>query len=84
MKAYEQTLNLLTSLKLKGILKRLDEIVSDAESRKDSYISFLNNIFHVEIEERARNIVDKYKMDWYLLRFLNPNFRKSYNNKERG
>lgn len=54
MKAYEQTLNLLKSLKLKGILKRLDEIVSDAESRKDSYISFLNNIFHAEIEERAR------------------------------
>ena len=54
MKAYEKTLNLLTSLKLKGILKSLDEIVTDAEIRKDSYISFLNNIFNAEIEERAR------------------------------
>lgn len=54
MKSYEQTLHLLTSLKLKGILRRIDEIVSDAEARKDSYISFLNNIFQAEIEERAR------------------------------
>lgn len=54
MKAYEQTINLLTTLKLKGVLKQLDEILNDAEITKSSYIQFLNTIFQVEIAARSR------------------------------
>lgn len=54
MKAYEQTINLLNILKLKGIVKHLDEILNDAEATKSSYIQFLKTIFHAEITERTR------------------------------
>jgi len=54
MKAYEQTLNLLDTLKLKGIIKKIDEIVTDAETQKVSYITFLNNLFNAEIADKAR------------------------------
>lgn len=54
MKAYEQTINLLTTLNLKGIAKRLDEILNDAEVTKASYIQFLQTIFQAEIAEKTR------------------------------
>jgi hypothetical protein len=41
MKAYEQTVSLLGSLQLRGIAGRLDEEITDAESRKASYLTFL-------------------------------------------
>lgn len=44
-KAYEQSLSLAETLKLKGVLRSLDEIVNDAESRKVSYISFIIQFF---------------------------------------
>ena len=52
MKAYRTTLELLEALKLKGILKHLDELVNDAEAQKVSYISFLNSFVQAEIAER--------------------------------
>jgi len=44
MKTYEQTVNLLGSLKLKGMVNRLDEEINDAESTKASYLTFLNSL----------------------------------------
>jgi uncharacterized protein YtpQ (UPF0354 family) len=41
MKAYKQTLNFVNTLNLKGIGNSLDEIINDAEIKKDSYITFL-------------------------------------------
>ena len=49
MKAYEQSLNLLKTLNLKGVAMSLDEMIHDAEVRKTSYIGFLNTIFSAEI-----------------------------------
>lgn len=54
MRSYESTLHLLTALKLKGIAKSLDEILTDAEMKKESYISFLNVLFSAEIEYRTK------------------------------
>jgi len=42
MKAYEQTLTYLSTLKLRGIATGLDEIINDAERRKESYIYHLS------------------------------------------
>jgi DNA replication protein DnaC len=52
MKAYEKTMHLLNSLKLRGILSRLDEEINEAETRKVSYISFLHTLLQVEITDR--------------------------------
>jgi DNA replication protein DnaC len=54
MKSFELTLNLLAALNLKGIIKRLDEYVTDAESNKQSYLTFLNHILQSELQERYR------------------------------
>ncbi len=54
MKSYENTLKLLSSLKLKGITGALDEIISDAEVKKESYIALLNTIFSAEIAYRTK------------------------------
>jgi DNA replication protein DnaC len=58
MKTYEQTLTLLTTLGLKGVLKSIDEIIHDAEIQKDSYITFLNKIFDTEIKYRIKRRVE--------------------------
>ncbi len=52
MKAYEQTMHQLNSLKLRGILSSLDEEINEAEARKVSYISFLNTLLQAEITDR--------------------------------
>jgi DNA replication protein DnaC len=54
MKPYEQTLSLLKNLNLKGVLQSLDEIINDAEIRKESYVSFLNTVFSAEISYRVK------------------------------
>jgi len=54
MKAYEQTLSYLNTLKLKGIAGSLDEMINDAERGKESYITFLNNLFTTEISYRVK------------------------------
>jgi DNA replication protein DnaC len=52
MKAYENTMHLLNSLKLRGILSKLDEEINEAETRKVSYISFLDTLLQAEITDR--------------------------------
>ena len=52
MKAYERTMHLLNSLKLRGILSKLDEEINEAETRKVSYISFLDTLLQAEITDR--------------------------------
>lgn len=59
MKAYENTINCLNTLKLKGILENLDEAVSDAESNNSSYITFLNKLFYKEIEDRTKRKLER-------------------------
>jgi DNA replication protein DnaC len=49
MKAYKQTLNFVNTLNLKGIGNSLDEIINDAEIKKDSY----------EISYRIKRRVDR-------------------------
>lgn len=53
MKAYEHTLKLLNNLKLKGIMKKIDEEINDAETQKVSYLGFLNALLHAEIADRT-------------------------------
>lgn len=59
MKAYKQTLNLLDTLRLKGIINKIDEIITDAETQKISYITFLYNLFNAEITDRAKRRFDR-------------------------
>jgi DNA replication protein DnaC len=59
MKAYEQTLGYLKALGLQGVLQSLDELVNDAESRKSSYLAFLNTIFSGEIDFRVKRRVER-------------------------
>jgi DNA replication protein DnaC len=59
MKSYEQTLTYLKTLNLKGIAYNLDEIINDAEVRKQSYITFLNTIFTAEISYRIKRRVER-------------------------
>jgi DNA replication protein DnaC len=54
MKAYSTTINLLDTLKLKGIIQGMDEVINDAEAQKHSYITFLNNLFSIEIKHRTQ------------------------------
>jgi hypothetical protein len=64
MKAYEQALSLAETLKLKGVSRSLDEMVNDAESRKVSYISFLNSVFSAEISWRAKRRFEHDNVTW--------------------
>ncbi len=59
MKAYEHTLTYLNTLKLKGIANGLDEMINDAEIRKDSYITLLNSVFTTEISYRIKRRVER-------------------------
>jgi len=59
MKAYEQTLNFINTLNLKGIENSIDEIINDAEIKKDSYITFLNTLFTTEISYRIKRRVER-------------------------
>jgi DNA replication protein DnaC len=52
MRAYEQTMSLLSSLQLRGIIARLDEEITDAETKKDSYLTFLQALLQAEIGDR--------------------------------
>ena len=53
MKAYEQTLHLLETLNLKGILANIDEELNEAEGQKVSYMSFLISLLKREIADRT-------------------------------
>ena len=53
MKAYKNILELLELLKLKGMVKSLDEIVNEAEAQRFSYLSLLHKLLQAEISYRA-------------------------------
>jgi len=53
MKAYEQTLHLLHTLKLKGIWANLEEELNEAEGEKVSYLTFLISLLKREITDRT-------------------------------
>ena len=59
MKAYEQTQALLKSLNLRGVAHGLDEMINDAEVRKQSYITFLNTVFSEENSYRVKRRVER-------------------------
>jgi len=59
MRTYENTLHLLKSLNLKGIAGSLDEVLTDAEMKKESYLSFLNILFSSEISYRTKKRFDR-------------------------
>jgi len=54
MKSFEAVINLLQTLKLSGMIKHLDELITDAERNHQSYIQFLNKLFQTEINERTQ------------------------------
>ena len=62
MKKYQQIVNLLESLKLKGMIPNLDSEISEAEEKKISYLSCLDLLLKAEIDYRTerklkRNLV---------------------------
>jgi len=59
MKAYEQTLSYLRTLKLKGAADRIDELITDAERQKISYMTFLNSFLSTEITYRITQRVQR-------------------------
>jgi len=59
MKAQQQTLAYLKTLNLQGVLQGFDEMINDAESRKVSYLTFLNSVFSAEIDFRIKRRVER-------------------------
>ena len=53
MKSYQNVLNMLSGLKLRGVKSKLDELISEAETQKQSFLGFLNQMLLSEIEDRA-------------------------------
>ena len=53
MKNYEHTLQLLDTLKLRGIVGNPDEELNDAEGQKVSYLTFLNSLLKREVADRT-------------------------------
>jgi len=53
MKKYQQVINLLETLKLKGMIPNLDSEISEAEEKKISYLSFLDLLLKTEIDYRT-------------------------------
>ena len=53
MRKYQQIVNLLESLKLKGMIPNLDSEITEAEEKKISYLSFLDLLLKAEIDYRT-------------------------------
>lgn len=53
MKTYEKVIGQLGTLKLKGLARKLDEAINEAESKHESYISFLNYLLNAELDYRV-------------------------------
>jgi DNA replication protein DnaC len=53
MKAYREVTDLLKTLKLQGVQNHLDELITEAETHKQSYVSFLNDVLTYELAQRA-------------------------------
>jgi len=54
MKSYQTVVGMLSALKLKGIQLNLDELISDAETQKISFLGFLNQLLLCEMNDRAQ------------------------------
>ncbi len=52
MKSYQNTLNMLSSLNLKGMSKNMDSLITEAETHKHSYLGFLTSLLTTELEDR--------------------------------
>ena len=59
MKGYENVLKMLSVLRLAGIDKMLDEIITDTEIKKESYITFLSRILSAEILYRNKKRLER-------------------------
>jgi len=53
MRKYQQIVNLLENLKLKGMIPNLDNEITEAEEKKISYLSFLHLLLKAEIDYRT-------------------------------
>jgi len=53
MTNYKETSNILSSLKLNGMVKNLETQIKEAERKKMSYLFFLKNILETEIQHRT-------------------------------
>ncbi|MCK4817970.1 IS21-like element helper ATPase IstB [bacterium] len=53
MKSYKDVLMHLKGLKLRGVEASLDSLISEAETQKQSYLGFLQQVLQVEIESRT-------------------------------
>jgi len=53
MRKYQQIVNLLENLKLKGMIPNLDNEITEAEEKKISYLSFLDLLLKAEIDYRT-------------------------------
>jgi DNA replication protein DnaC len=53
IKKYEQLVTHLTTLGLKGLIKRLDNALTEAEEAKESYISFIERLILSELNYRV-------------------------------
>jgi DNA replication protein DnaC len=53
MKAFQKVNDLLISLKLKGIQVKLDELITEAETQKQSFLGFLHQLLLTELADRA-------------------------------
>jgi DNA replication protein DnaC len=53
MKAYQNVITLIMSLKLRGIHAKLDELITEAETQKQSFLSFLQQLLLTELADRA-------------------------------
>ena len=58
MKAYKEVLTQLQALRLRGIVSELDELISEAETQKQSYLGFLHQLLNKELSDRSER---KYK-----------------------
>jgi len=58
MKAYTDVMGQLKTLRLLGVTDNLDELISEAETQKQSYLGFLHQILNRELADRAMR---KYK-----------------------
>jgi len=53
MKSLKNVNQMLKTLKLKGIMNAVDEIISEAEVQHISYLGFLNQLLTTELEDRS-------------------------------
>ena len=53
MKAYTDVLAQLQTLRLRGVTSSLDELITEAETQKQSYLGFLYQLLNRELSDRA-------------------------------